>query len=81
MFFIYLIVFIFVMTIMTMKSFFDRTFSIDDQVLSRICENILPEIHDQVNKLTIEQNSIELILLNFTLYHLLILKKKYFFNI
>jgi len=51
------------MTIMTMKSFFDRTFSINDQVLSRICENILPQIHDQVNKLTIEQHSMECILL------------------
>ncbi len=50
------------MTIMTMQSFYNRTFSIDDQVLSRICENILPQIFDQVNKLTVEQNSIERIL-------------------
>src|ERR1700728_2493777 len=50
------------MTIMTMKSFYDRTFSIDDQVISRICENILPQIHSQVNKLTVEQDSIERIL-------------------
>ncbi len=51
------------MTVMTMKSCFDRTFSINDQVLSRICENILPQIHDQVNKLTVEPNSMERILL------------------
>ncbi|CAF0954778.1 unnamed protein product [Rotaria sordida] len=52
------------MTVVTMKSFFEYTFSVDDQVLSRICENILPQIHSQVNKLTIEQHSIERILLN-----------------
>jgi hypothetical protein len=51
------------MTNMTMKSFYDRTFSIDDQVLSRLCKNILPQIHDQVNHLTVEQDSIERIFL------------------
>jgi len=50
------------MTTKTMKSYFDYTFSIDDQVLSRICEKILPQTHDHVNKLTIEQNSMERIL-------------------
>jgi hypothetical protein len=52
------------MTVMTMKSFFQCTFSVDEQVLSRICENILPQIHSQVNKLTVEQHSMERILLN-----------------
>jgi hypothetical protein len=50
------------MTTKTMKSYFDYTFSIDDQVLSRICEKILPQIHSHVTKLTIEQNSMERIL-------------------
>ncbi|CAF1537974.1 unnamed protein product [Rotaria sordida] len=49
-------------TIVTMKSFFDYTFSMDDQVLSEICEKILPQIYLHVNKLTIEQNSMERIL-------------------
>ncbi|CAF1092869.1 unnamed protein product [Rotaria sp. Silwood1] len=52
------------MTVMTMKSFFEYTFSVDDQVLSRICENILPHIHSQVYEITVEQHSIERILLN-----------------
>ncbi|CAF5073249.1 unnamed protein product, partial [Rotaria sp. Silwood1] len=51
-------------TVMTMKSFFEYTFSVDDQVLSRICENILPHIHSQVYEITVEQHSIERILLN-----------------
>ncbi|CAF1292980.1 unnamed protein product [Adineta steineri] len=49
-------------TLMTMKSFCHRTFSIHEQVLSNICENILPNIHDQVKQLAIEQHSIERIL-------------------
>ncbi|CAF4645940.1 unnamed protein product, partial [Rotaria magnacalcarata] len=32
---------------MTMKSFYDRTYSIDNQVLDGICKNILPRIYDQ----------------------------------
>ncbi|CAF0981840.1 unnamed protein product [Rotaria sordida] len=52
------------MTVMTMKSFFEYTFSVDDQVLSKICENILLLIHSQVYKLTVEQHSTECILLN-----------------
>jgi hypothetical protein len=51
------------MTNITMKSFYDPTFSIDDRVLSRICENNLPQIHDQVNHLTVKQDSIERILI------------------
>jgi hypothetical protein len=50
------------MTSMIMKSFFDRTFSIDNHILDRICENILPRIHHQVNELIIEQQSTERIL-------------------
>ncbi|CAF4345258.1 unnamed protein product, partial [Adineta steineri] len=49
-------------TFMTMKSFYQRTFSLHEQVLSNICENILPNIHDQVKQLTIEEHSIERIL-------------------
>ncbi|CAF1288753.1 unnamed protein product [Adineta steineri] len=49
-------------TLMTIKSFYHRTFSVSEQVLSNICENILPNIHDQVKKLTIEQHSIKRIL-------------------
>ena len=52
------------MTVMTMKSFFECVFSADDQVLSIICENILPQIYSQVNKLTVEQHSVERILLS-----------------
>ncbi len=50
------------MTIMTFKSAIDITFSIDNQVLSRIYEKILPRIYHQVNKLTVEPNSMERIL-------------------
>jgi hypothetical protein len=50
------------MTTITMKSYFDYTFSIDSQILSRICSKILPQIHSHVKKLTIEQNSMERIL-------------------
>ena len=49
-------------TLMTMKSFYQRTFSLHEQVVSNICENILPKIHDQVKQLAIEQHSIERIL-------------------
>ena len=47
------------MTAKTMKSYFDYTFSIDDQLLSRIHEKILLQTRDYINQLTIEQNSIE----------------------
>ncbi|CAF3562791.1 unnamed protein product [Rotaria sp. Silwood1] len=50
------------MTTMTIKSAFDRIFSINNQVLSRICENIFPRIHDQVNQLTIDSHSIDRLL-------------------
>ncbi|CAF1506546.1 unnamed protein product, partial [Rotaria sordida] len=50
------------MTSMTMKSFYDRIYSIDNQVLSRICENILPRISHQINELIVEQYSMERVL-------------------
>jgi hypothetical protein len=50
------------MTIMTFKSAFDLTFSIDNHVLSRVYEEILPRIYHQVNKITVEPRSLELIL-------------------
>ncbi|CAF4192963.1 unnamed protein product [Adineta steineri] len=46
-------------TLMTIKSFYQRTFSIHKQVLSNICANILPNTYDQVKKLAIEEQSIE----------------------
>ncbi|CAF1206246.1 unnamed protein product, partial [Rotaria sordida] len=52
-------------TNMTIKSYYDRTFSIDNHVLDRICEKILPQIHHQLNELTVEQNSMERILFTF----------------
>ncbi|CAF1127106.1 unnamed protein product [Adineta steineri] len=50
------------MTSMMMKSFYDCNYSIEDKVLDRICKNILPRIHYQINELIIEQNSIERVL-------------------
>jgi hypothetical protein len=50
------------MTSMTMKSFYDRIYSIDYQILDRICKSILPRISHQINKLIVEQHSIERIL-------------------
>jgi len=43
-------------------SFSDETFSIDTKVLSRICKKILPRIHHQVQKLTVEQSSMKEVL-------------------
>ncbi|CAF4244667.1 unnamed protein product, partial [Rotaria sordida] len=39
-----------------------KTSSIDTQVISRICSNILPQIHSQVHKLTVEEDSMKQIL-------------------
>ncbi|CAF4188138.1 unnamed protein product [Rotaria sordida] len=50
------------MTTMTIRSVFDRIYSIDDQVLARICERILPRIHHQVNQLTVEPRSMDRLL-------------------
>jgi hypothetical protein len=48
---------------MTVNSFYEQPCSIDAQVISKISEKILSRIHDQVHKLTIEEFSIEPILL------------------
>ncbi|CAF1480195.1 unnamed protein product, partial [Rotaria sordida] len=50
------------MTSMTMKSFYDRIYSIDNQVLERIYKNILPRIYHQINELFVEQYSMERVL-------------------
>ncbi len=51
------------MTIITnINSLYDQISSIDIEVLSRICEKILPRIHHQVHKLTVEQYSMKQIL-------------------
>jgi hypothetical protein len=50
------------MTLRTVKSVYDQTFSIDVQVLSRICDEILCRIHHQVNTLAVEPYSIKCIL-------------------
>ncbi|CAF1040738.1 unnamed protein product [Rotaria magnacalcarata] len=50
------------MTSLTMKSFYDRIYSIDNQVLDRICKNILPRISHQINELILEQYSMERVL-------------------
>ncbi len=50
------------MTSMTMKSFFDRIYSIDNQVLDRICKNILHRIYHQINELIVDQYSMERVL-------------------
>ncbi|UJR24265.1 hypothetical protein I4U23_027232 [Adineta vaga] len=47
------------MTTVTMKSCFQFMYSIDNQVLNKICQNILPRIYQQVNELTLEQSSVE----------------------
>lgn len=52
------------LTSVKIKSCFDRTFSLDDQILHKICTNILPKIYDQINELIVEQCSMECILQN-----------------
>ena len=47
------------MTSMKMKSYYDRIYSIDNQLLDKICKNILPQIYHQVNELIVEQHSME----------------------
>jgi hypothetical protein len=46
-------------TILTIKSVFDRTFSIDRQILDRLSDKILLRIHHQVYQLTVEPHSID----------------------
>ena len=50
-------------TNMVIKSYYDRRFSIDNNLLAIIYEKILPRIHRQLNELTVEQNSVKHILL------------------
>ncbi|CAF3401149.1 unnamed protein product [Rotaria sp. Silwood2] len=51
------------MTCMTpINSLYDQTSSINTQVLSKIYKNILPQIHHQVYKLTVEEYSMKQIL-------------------
>jgi hypothetical protein len=52
------------MTMMTVKSVFNYSFSIDSQVFDRICIDIIPRIHHQVKKLTVEQHSMERVLVS-----------------
>ncbi|CAF1042146.1 unnamed protein product [Adineta steineri] len=49
-------------SMMMMKSFYNWIYSIEDKVLDRICKNILPRVHYQINELIIEQNSLERVL-------------------
>jgi hypothetical protein len=51
------------MTMMTVKYVFNYSFSINSQVLDRICIDIIPRIHHQVKKLTVEQHSMKRVLL------------------
>jgi hypothetical protein len=50
-------------SIMAINSLNGQTSSIDIQVLSKICQKILPRIHHQVHKLTVDQYSMKQILL------------------
>lgn len=50
------------LTSMKMRSYFDRTYHIDNQLLDEICTNILPRISHQVNELIVEQHSIKRVL-------------------
>ena len=47
---------------MTIKSLHGQTSSIETEAFSRICQNILPHIHHQVHKLTVEQDLMKEIL-------------------
>ena len=50
------------MTSMAIKSYHNRIYSLDNEVLDRICQNILPRIHHQVNELVVEQQTMEHVL-------------------
>lgn len=59
-----------------MKSYYNRTFSMENYILDKICSNILPRIFHYVNELIIEQHVMEHVLHTFNhpkVYHLLIL--------
>jgi hypothetical protein len=47
---------------LTVKSLLHNNFSVDKQVLDRICEEILPRINNKINKLTADQHSMKCIL-------------------
>ena len=49
-------------TTMNIHTFYNQTSSIDTNVLSTICESILPQIHYQVHQLTVDQSSMKPIL-------------------
>ncbi len=49
-------------TIRIINSLYDQTSSIGPQVLSKICEKILPRIHHQIQKLTVGQYSMKHVL-------------------
>ena len=49
----------------TIKSSFHNCYSMDEKVLLRISQTILPRIHDRINKLRIVQHSMEDILFTF----------------
>lgn len=46
----------------TRKRWDESISSMDDLIIDRICENILPRINEQIVKLTLEPNSIEHVL-------------------
>ncbi|CAF4418142.1 unnamed protein product [Rotaria socialis] len=52
------------MTFVTMKSFYDRMYSINNHVLDKICKNVLPKMYHQINELIVEQNSMERVIHN-----------------
>lgn len=45
-----------------MKSMFDRTFVVNNEVLDRICENILARIHHEVGRLSVEPHGLDRLL-------------------
>jgi hypothetical protein len=47
----------------TINSLYDQTLPTNTQVLSKICKHILPRIHHQLHKLTVEEYSMKEILL------------------
>jgi hypothetical protein len=47
----------------TINSFYDQTCSMDSQIISKMCEKVLPRIHHQVHELTVEESSMKAILL------------------
>jgi hypothetical protein len=49
-------------TLRNIKSEYDQISSIDAHILSKICVKLVPRIHHQVHKLTVQQDSIQQIL-------------------